>query len=290
MFDYFKAYTYDRDFALRLRNNSILDFYTPVNDLDGSFKNSIYVADFQNLEFKIYPKGKIELKGSLHKYYNLGVHNYNDFDFVKLDSVLKELIELFKLDLSKWRVNHLEFGLNINTRTPPKDILNNLIVYKYHPFENVPVPGNGNYKRCNVSQYSIKMYDKGSQYCQPGNILRIEKKAYKMECIRKGPTHLSDLIDPSYWSYCLKDLIDGTKQIIISEELNEKLLSVSEKEQFRECINSRSWQKWTSKKRCKNRSFMRKILSVFGTNHYLDELVDAVYSKGERLSNWKGMF
>lgn len=283
MFDYLKAYIVDPELAVKLKHDRVLDFNTGFNDIDGSFKNSIYEADFQSLKFIIYPKGKIELKGSLHKYYNNGEHNHDNFCLTKLHNVLNELEFMFGIDKSKWRIKHLEYGVNLSLKSSPTEVIDNLIVYKSYPFDNMPTFQKGYYKRANLLQYSIKIYDKGRQYGQPNNILRIEKKANKMECVKKGAVYLADLIDPIFWRYCLDDLLDCIDSIIITEIINETFLTRAEIEKYKQCGNPLEWKKMTAKMRCKNKNFVKKLVSRFGIHHYLSELIQATTIEGKRL-------
>ncbi|MBK6821528.1 MAG: hypothetical protein IPG87_00430 [Saprospiraceae bacterium] len=48
-------------------------------------------AEYKNLDFEIFKNGAVYLKGSLHVFWNDGIHNYNDFGIEGLKTVLKEL-------------------------------------------------------------------------------------------------------------------------------------------------------------------------------------------------------
>ena len=89
-----------------LEANPLLDFYDNINLKTGELKtvnrhgNKItpYKNAFYNgLEFRIYDSGTITLSGSLHKYWNNGAHNYNDFNFEAFKGVLRELNTTFNI-------------------------------------------------------------------------------------------------------------------------------------------------------------------------------------------------
>jgi hypothetical protein len=97
-----------KDNPAKFVDNPLLDFYDNINLTTGEikttnrqgkeitpYKNSL----FNGLEFKIYDTGTIYLSGSLHKFYNSGAHNYNDFDLKAFLGVLNTLKELFQIKL-----------------------------------------------------------------------------------------------------------------------------------------------------------------------------------------------
>jgi hypothetical protein len=72
-----------------LEAHPLLNFFDNINLSTGEIKTTNRTgqtitpfkhAFYNGLEFKIYDTGLITLSGSLHKYWNQGAHNYNDFD------------------------------------------------------------------------------------------------------------------------------------------------------------------------------------------------------------------
>ena len=53
----------------------------------------------KNMKLELFPKGYVVLAGSLHKYYNDGKHNYNQFGRKEAEIALKRLIEVTGLEL-----------------------------------------------------------------------------------------------------------------------------------------------------------------------------------------------
>jgi hypothetical protein len=190
--------------------NPLLDFYDNINISTGEikttnrhgqiitpFKNALY----NGLEFKIYDNGTITLSGSLHKYWNKGAHNYNDFNFNAFTDVLNDLKSKFNIVLENCILKCLEVGINIIPPIPTNQILNNCFLHKTKPFEDKFNSDEGKYKQVQHSQYIIKIYNKALHYKSKGfdiqtEILRFEIKYIKMQKLNeRGIYNLKDLFE-----------------------------------------------------------------------------------------------
>jgi hypothetical protein len=188
--------------------NPLLDFYDNINLSTGEikttnrhgqriepFKNALY----NGLEFKIYDNGTITLSGSLHKYWNNGAHNYNDFDFSAFRDVLTDLKSKFNIALENCIIKCLEVGINIIPPIPTNQILEYCFLHKTKPFEDKFNSDEGKYKQVQHSQYIIKIYNKALHYKSKGfdiqtEILRYEMKYTKMQKLNeRGIYNLKDL-------------------------------------------------------------------------------------------------
>jgi hypothetical protein len=67
-----------------LLNNRYILFPIHVNEKDGEILNNTRFAKYKDLTFSI-KNNNVKLNGSLHKYHNNGIHNYNDFHFFRID-------------------------------------------------------------------------------------------------------------------------------------------------------------------------------------------------------------
>ena len=190
--------------------NPLLDFYDNINISTGEikttnrhgqsitpFKNALY----NGIEFKIYENGTITLSGSLHKYWNNGAHNYNDFDFNAFTYVLIDLKNKFKIELENSILKCLEVGINVIPPMPTNQILDYCFLHKTKPFENIINSDEGKYKQVQHSQYIIKIYNKALHYKSKGfdiqtEILRFEIKYIKMQKLNeRGIYNLKDLFE-----------------------------------------------------------------------------------------------
>jgi hypothetical protein len=65
------------------------------------------------MKIKLYPSGWCEVSGSIHKYFNDGKHNFNQFDKINLIESVSLLSDKLKVILRNFKVSGLEIGANI---------------------------------------------------------------------------------------------------------------------------------------------------------------------------------
>jgi hypothetical protein len=164
-------------------------------------------AFYRGLEFKIYETTesrdyrKITVEGSLHKYWNKGAHNFNDFGVNEIKEVLKDLKIEFDILPENCVLMQLEIGVNITPPIKTKNILESCIMHKRNPFKWIFTKDEGYYVQIKNQRHFIKIYDKKTHYAKKGfqidkEIMRIEKKWCKMfELNSKGIYTLHDLIN-----------------------------------------------------------------------------------------------
>tara|TARA_R110002167_G_scaffold312948_4_gene518638 strand:- start:3939 stop:4760 length:822 start_codon:yes stop_codon:yes gene_type:complete len=150
-------------------------------------------ARYRNLDFIIYDSGLLIVKGSLHKYKNQGIHNYDDFTYHDLLTVLDDISKRFGLPLNKCILRNCEVGVNIEPPLPTNIVLESLLTHKQTVFKDVSVK-RGFYKQAFHHQYLVKVYDKSMQYGLKNACLRFELKFTRMEILNKnGVVTLDDL-------------------------------------------------------------------------------------------------
>lgn len=192
-----------------LGDNSLLEFETKVNTSTGEL--GVYShAYFKGLEFKIYssteanPSGRITIEGSLHKYWNDGGHNFNDFNIHNVSEVIQNLNFRFNIQPENCQLKQLEIGVNIVPPYSTKTILQSCIMHKTDLFKWVFTADEGNYIQVQHSNYYIKIYDKQKHYVNKGfevprETMRFEIK-YKREKLsttlkKKGIITLQDVLN-----------------------------------------------------------------------------------------------
>lgn len=185
MIDFTKIAINDHDLRLRLLNDKGLVFVRQ------SGKNA---TQLKNMTITVHDSGRVELSGSLHKYWNKGQHNYNDFGRLDLWDVVRELCDWLEIEPQMANIHNLEFGLNLIVKFDPSAFLGGLLTYKATSFCRTAITGKGFYKQAAQTQFIIKAYDKGKQFDRPDNILRFEMKVIKIEYLPQIQT-LADLMD-----------------------------------------------------------------------------------------------
>ena len=194
---------------------SKIDFFESINGSTGEHEKILANGKkvsyrstgwTKNMKLDLFPKGYIELSGSLHKYYNDGKHNYNQFGRKEAEIALKRLIEVTGLELPLFKVDSVEVGVNLMPPIPSDDIINNALMYKRRPFEAKYCTDEGNYRQATLSEYWVKLYNKRLHYEIQGydighEILRFELKINKMRMLAK------------YRVFTLEDLMNNIEDI-----------------------------------------------------------------------------
>lgn len=205
LIDFIKIEIIDRNIIEAIKNNPIL---TNIKRVEKYNKDAeiyyIYYYTYQNLKFDILtdsndkPK-RLYIAGSLHYYFNKGLHNANDFTYINFIAVVNELKAIFRINPYQSIIRSLEYGINIvpleyDTRT----ILQNMFYHQRKKFLepiNKPYKQSGNPKQHNCTS---KAYDKAFQFPQytKGELLRFEIKYSRMrELNTLGIVYLSDLFN-----------------------------------------------------------------------------------------------
>lgn len=205
MIDYIKFllkhYNYEK-----LEASTYLDFHYKVNAKTGelgSYKNAYY----RGLEFKIYetskanPINRITVEGSLHKYWNKGAHNFNDFGIIELYYVLNDLRKKFDIKPDNCVLRALEIGVNLYHLFKTKSLLECCIMHKTKEFKWIYTKDEGNYIQARHQRYFIKIYDKRKHYTNRG--FKIENETMRFE-IKYAKLHDLQQIG----IYTLEDLLN----------------------------------------------------------------------------------
>ena len=202
--DFVKIVLRDIDLLERVWNNPLLIFQSNqdrrFNDEIRTFRKKTY----KGLTFTLYAE-KLEITGSLHKYFNDEIHNATDFSFVDCIQVIIELETIFKLDLSQCFIENLEFGLNVI----PDESVKNIVVwlkfherneFRFYPDLQYAKQASSFSNRGKINQYKIiKAYAKGLQLFEgkqygDSNTFRFEVKSKQAKYFNRFGVHtLSEL-------------------------------------------------------------------------------------------------
>ena len=220
MIDFIKAQITDINIS-ELKNNPLLNFCIPVNINTGEIQNKsknrqqYYNAFYRSLEFRIYESGSVYVSGSLHKYWNKGEHNYNDFDIKAVNEVLQDIQRKFNIKPEQLLLKQLEIGVNFIPPYPTKDLLQYCFLHSTTPFVCKYNSDEGKYIQAEHYQYIIKIYDKARHYRGKGfevphpEIMRFEIKYKKLEKLKRLNIYtVADLMN-----YGLKNFV----QILVNE-------------------------------------------------------------------------
>jgi hypothetical protein len=208
--DYIKAKLIDVDLDHLKR---VLNFSEPVNTStgeivlkrypDGTYKKPKKYAQWFNLVFEIQYSNKnqceeVTVMGSLHKFSNKGLHNYNDFTIESFTRVLRAFRLYLGVTPSNFFIYRLEWGVNIQPPISTNSILEHCLLFHWKkfrsPFTNYLEGGDEN-------NYLLKLYNKGYQFNLDGELMRIERKQldwYSFCKVNKIGRTLQNLINSDF--------------------------------------------------------------------------------------------
>jgi len=195
-----------------LRKNRELNWIAE-HDQDTGFQTGIEKAEFDGLRFEIAPSGRAILSGSWHKFHNGGAHNWNDFDSHSFDQIVARLRSLFGIEPHNLRIIQIEFGVNLRPPLPPSEILNHCLRHNRKAF-NRSHDRRGIYMEAEHDHYSLKIYDKGTQYSRPEHLIRIEVKVHNWTAHRaQGIETMQDWIEADKYPF-LTQLVGRWHEVI----------------------------------------------------------------------------
>lgn len=182
------------------------------------YKSVYKKAYYEGLQIRVYESRKIQVQGSIHKYFNSsagnGEHNFNDFTLNDVKNVITDLEHKFGFVSSQCQLRCLELGVNFLPPILAKIIMDNSFLHIKSPFERKFNSDEGNYSQVKHSQYIVKLYDKRLHYVNQGYVIdeeriRLEVKFMKMEkLISAGIRTLEDLKSVS---------IEFVKELLLNE-------------------------------------------------------------------------
>jgi hypothetical protein len=255
-----------------LLNNKNLNFVRTFNEDTGELqthtnegnyiKQIPRIANYKGLRFIIYDNGKMYFLGSLHKFYNDGLHNYNDFNSEAYQEVLKCLEKDFKLLPIHLRIQTLEYGLNFIPPIATDLILKHCLVHKRQNIIDSIPNANGKYKQAKHQKYILKLYNKAKQYGLSFELMRIEiKQTNWSEYVKMGIATLEDF---NFFNkvYLINKLIKNWDSVIFYDP------TISRKHKQPDYSNILYWDNLNEKSNNTYYNHVRKIriLNLKGNN------------------------
>jgi hypothetical protein len=220
------------------------------------------------------------IQGSIHKNHFEG-SNFNDFTFDNVREQINHLSKLTAINAKDFRLQNLEFGVNIQTPFSPIDhLIQNLITDKGEPFNKYAPDKNGisiGYEHP-LRQYTKKIYDKGLQYGLSDNLMRYELSYKKMHHLNKiGIYNLEDLAKPNIVKQLEPLLITKWNEILFQDTINPSCsIKKRDKAFLRTAANPKFWEQTkTDKTYREQRRKFKKLQTAYctGTQDQLKEQI-----------------
>jgi hypothetical protein len=285
MIDYIKAACKKFNFEFLIQN---FDFYLELNEDTGEIKTNDYgttkrVYRIQGLTLIILEtpnKSKtLLLSGSIHKYWNMGKHNFNDFNMYYITLTLKQICNRFKLEPKDIQLQNIEVGFNIVPPVPTNSILKGLLSHRNKRFDKYSL-NNGNYYQCQHSDYYIKIYDKALQYnnlldFSNTELMRFEIKYVKMRDLNKlicshsksSRLTLKSLLDLNVIQLIGEHTLKYWNEILFYDHtIDVKQLSKNVYQNTLKWQNINQWEMLTKASKHRERINMIQITNIFSQN------------------------
>ena len=226
MIDNFKTVTFDLKQIDKVWSNTSLLYKSDKDYRVIDEVRNVEIRTFKNLIFtKFY--NRLEISGSIHYFFNDGLHNANDFNITDCISSFKGLIEYFYMSPTLFKVIGLEYGFNIKPQEEVNKVLKQLKFYGRNKildsfdYDNFLVSGT-NYK-------SVKIYNKTQdcpEHAKP-NTLRFEVKTKEREFTKKlGINTLEDLLNKNIYRILTESVLTEWSKVLIFDiefvELSKK--------------------------------------------------------------------
>lgn len=291
-----------------LLNNPSLDFSTDVYINTGEIKRDRLFAEFEGLKITIKKGTYLELSGSLHRYWNRSTIaesvNYNDFKIPDIKGTVDLLCRKLRINPNDAPLHNIEFGVNLEVPFNSSHFIKKCIIdYKGDPGSIGKFNGTGYLRRFEMSNYYIKIYDKGLHQNQSNNILRLEIGTKKMEHIRdSGIKTLIDICDATKLKILGMKLQNAFGKLLMCDHINAPAtLNKEERRIFSSGINPKYWEntlpdpksykygskdkgyKSDRKRYDKERSRFRLLIAKYNLNESQLLVTDLISKKCEEL-------
>lgn len=233
----------------------------------------------------------LTIEGSLHKNHEGGT-NYRPFTWNDLQAQILHIEKELHIPPDECEILNLEVGLNLPVSFEVRPFLDNLISFKGNQFLPYEKDSNGislGYY-CPLTQYSIKVYDKGKQYNLQEPLLRFERRHLKMQTLKNmGIKYLSDLKNINTVYSLITLLLDSWDSVLFIEpEILKRRdrLTRSERKLIKDGENFRFWQRLKRENERQYYYQLKKIRAI-QSNHgdRLHETVRELIQK-----NWDSLF
>lgn len=276
----------------RLRFSDALEMVGRYNEDTGEVMPLTADARYNALTFARIPgpaAPRFMVQGSLHRFYNNGGLNDNDYTLTQVKETLQTLKDKYSIDPDKSKIINFEFGVNI--QLPPgmdaQAFNKYLVSAQFKSFEklNPRRPAVGYIAEFN--EFSIKIYDKGYQ-AKTGatDLVRVEIKVNRTRWLdqfgfKKGKDlFLSDLINPANVKILGDILLNKISSLILTpREIDLRLLTKKQVITFFQCRDARSWEEWDSKQRLRKKAQLKAIFERINQPDPLDILTNLVAKK-----------
>lgn len=257
-----------------------------INEESGKKVNELRTANFRaiDLKLKLAQVGGYFLfaNGSLHKYYNCGIHNADQFTFEKLTESIHGFTTTLGIDPKECEIHGLEIGVNLELSHTPLRMLKNVVSYGSKGFTAINKRNARKGLQCSLKQYAVKIYDKGEQSdISDINVIRFEVSVSKMQVIKVHDIiTLADLQVKDKVFSLVRELQKAAKNIIWTDStVNLRPLTSREQKQWLSFSNPLIWARMSKHTRTRAVRSWEILLNKYGEKPDLISAINNAWSK-----------
>jgi hypothetical protein len=247
-------------------------------------RDKYFVKRFKNLVVEVYPKSKtIKVEGSLHRYFNGGTHNHNDFDRVALYDTIVEVCQILNTAPQNAHIHGIEFGINVRTPFNPSFVLEHLLSLNTETAKK-DQEFYFDFYEFDFAKYRFKIYNKSQQHKLDFDLLRVEVHVKKMQWLASKGSLLKTLEDLQQLQHLQKlgeILINCFDEIIIAEPLETSTMTAKDAHQYEQLIKLDSWVKIAPLQRFRQKEKFERIIDQYVKGVTLKEIL-----RGFILQKW----
>ncbi|MFT4221472.1 hypothetical protein [Dysgonomonas sp.] len=260
-----------------VQDSDILEFKRYGNGERANYKGLIITRD--NLSCSV--------RGSLHKYFNDGKHNYNDFTLSDFIRTISDLEKTLNINADIIRIGRIEAGVNLDIDMDVDEFIGSVIL-----FNNMIPVSTSQGVVFQFREYDIKLYKKELKGHK--DKLRIEiackHKSKRDRIIKEYTTYcntLSDLTNSNVWQAFGSELETICDNLILidREHIDYTHLKPKDAELLTKGISSFYWtKKWNSRAtRMRYLDRFVELSSLYGGSNIREKIKKATIAKIKEL-------
>ena len=265
-------------------NSDILEF-KPMGNREEARYNGLIIAKNES---------SCRLRGSIHKYFNGGEHNYNDFTLLDFVNALNDLCRTINIEPQTIRLTGFEIGVNLDVNNIDR-VLDSILLYN-----NAEPTKRKGITRFAFADYEVKIYKKELKGYKPK--LRFElalrrsrkTKSILSNYVKKHKSKeyiscntLSDLTSSLIWQIYSQELLTIFDDIVMVDTdcLNLSELSKKNRELVTSGLTPGYWVRDWSNRMTRNRRLKRFKDILNSSSTLKEELREQISSKIKELIN-----
>lgn len=289
--DYVKFEVVQDGIIEQLRQSPFLNFKSRLSKTG----NLVWQAWDKNMKFEIYEGRKVvEVSGSLHYFFNDGLHNWNDFNRLALFDTITAFCSKYGINAQKTVLHSFEIGFNIKVPFEPSHFIERVLAYKTGEITKLTKKENIKKAiRINFAQYCLKVYDKSNHQRallndKQINILRFECHFYRMVKAYSicGIKSIHDLLKPEILNRLGLNVLSEFREMIVTEPMETERMTASERKTFEQMNNRTFWEQLHDKSKRRDKKNRFKALTRKYGNGLHNEVELLMNNKRKELMQW----